>query len=107
MLRKFILWVVRKKNPVFMLDKAVTNSVLLGLLWSRVICWIRGLRLLFHRQSSQLIFLGRGVRFFNRSKIRIGSWVQLEDQVYLSGLGREGISIGNKVRIGAFSQLVA
>jgi acetyltransferase-like isoleucine patch superfamily enzyme len=61
---------------------------------------------LWYGKIPKMIFLGKGVRFFNGSNIEFGRWVQLEDQVFLGALGKEKLTIGHNVRIGAFSRII-
>ena len=100
--------IIRKKNPSFAgLDTALPTHALPALLSQKGIQWLRSCKLLFRGMRPNHWFLGKGVSIFLASKVKMGKWVQLEDGVHLSGLGTEGIRIGNNVRIGAFSRLVA
>ncbi len=106
MIRALLETVVRLKNPKFALDPAVSNLAILQLFWSKTWAWLRGLRLIFSGQWSGQIFIGRGVRLFNTVNMRFGRWVQLEDHVYLSALGKQALELGNNVKIGAYSRLI-
>ena len=106
MIRNLILKILRKKNPDFTLDSAVTSGVLLSLCWQKTSCFIRSFKLLFFGKIPKYLFLGRGVRFFNIANMRFGKFVQLEDQVYLNALGNGPLELGNNVKIGAFSRLI-
>jgi len=50
--------------------------------------------------------LGKGVTFFNSSKIKWGKFLRLGNQVYVSALSKNGIQFGNNVSIGAFSRVI-
>ncbi|MEL6923264.1 MAG: acyltransferase, partial [Bacteroidota bacterium] len=84
----------------------MSDAVLLSLAWSKLWAWLRSFRLLLRGRWPGFLFLGRGVRFFHLSNMRFGRFVQLEEQVYLSALGREPLELGNNVRIGAYSRLI-
>ena len=106
MLKAIIEVVIRKKNPNFQLDTAVTSGVLLSLIWQKKIAFIRALKIIFCFRKPQLLFFGKGVRLFNTRNIVFGKWVQLEEYVFVSALGKEPIFFGNNVKIGAYSRII-
>lgn len=106
MLRDIFTKIVQQKNPNFQLDPAVGVGAILSLAFQKLISLIRGLRRMFSGDYHLTQFFGKNVTLFNASNIRLGKWVQIENNCYLSGLGRGGIELGNNVRIGAFSRLV-
>ncbi len=106
MLRTIINRIIQRKNPHFNLDKSITSRVLLQLMFTKGMAWMRSWKLLFALRIPKLLFLGRNVRFFNLSNMQFGKWVQLEEQVYLSALSKEPLVIGSNVRIGAYSRLI-
>jgi acetyltransferase-like isoleucine patch superfamily enzyme len=106
MIRKLILKILKKKNPDFALDSAVSSVVLLSLSWQKTICLLRSFQLLFFGKMPNWLFLGKGVRFFNVTNMRFGKFVQLEDFVYLNALGKSYLELGDNVKIGAFSRLI-
>ena len=67
---------------------------------------LRGLKAFGFNNSPKKLMLGKNVRFFNKSNIRLGNWVRIEDYTYVSALGKGKISIGNGSGIGAFSRIV-
>jgi acetyltransferase-like isoleucine patch superfamily enzyme len=52
------------------------------------------------------MMLGKGVSFFNSSKIKWGKFLRLGNQVYVSALSKNGIHFGDNVSIGAFSRVI-
>ena len=50
--------------------------------------------------------LGKGVSFFNITKIKWGKFLRLGNQVAISALSKNGIQFGNNVSIGAFSRVI-
>lgn len=97
---------VRRRNPDFVLHPAVGLGVLLGFGLSTCCSLLRGARLWLRGRASRGAMLGRGVRFQYLSLIRFGRWLKVGDQVRFSGLGSEGLTLGDRVSIGAFSQLI-
>ncbi len=106
MIRAIISKIIHLKNPDFKLDPNVTSSVLLSLSWQKMLCLIRSLKLVFFGKMPSWLFIGRGVQLFNIANMRFGKMVQLEDSVYLSALGKSPLTLGNNVKIGAFSRLI-
>jgi len=106
MIRALITKILKKKNPNFQLDPAVSTGVILSLSIDKVFCLIRSFRLIFFGKIPNWLFLGKGVRLFNIANMRFGKFVQLEDQVCLSALGKEALELGNNVKIGAYSRLI-
>ena len=106
MIKNILQSILKKKNPQFQFDTSISDRLLIHLGWIKLWAWVRSFRLLLHGKIPKMIFLGRGVRFFNAQNMDLGKWIQLEDQVYLSALGKRKLSIGNNVRIGAFSRVI-
>jgi len=97
---------IKRKNPHFEFDVAVSSGMLFSLAWSKCWSWIRSFRLVIFGLWPRFLFVGKGVRFFNVRNMRLGKFVQLEDKVYLSALGKQPLTIGNNARIGAYSRLI-
>lgn len=101
-----IQYILRRWRPDFRLDAALDTRMLLSFSLDVLMAWMRGFKLLLLGLKPGQVFLGRGVRFRFASRIRLGQWVRLEDGVVLSAQAKEGIQLGDRVRIGAHSQLV-
>lgn len=106
MIKKLITQIVKKKNPDFAFDDSLNDGLLFRFFYQKYWSWMRSWRLWLHGRLPAFLFLGKGVRFFNLKNISFGKWVQLEDYVFLSALGKSPIELGNNVRIGAFSRLI-
>jgi len=106
MINNLLEKIVKRKNPHFKLDAAVTSNVILSLSWTKMWSWIRSFRLVFFGKFPQKLFLGKRVQFFNIKNIQFGKWVQLEDNTYLSALGKGKLTLGNNVKIGAYSRII-
>ncbi len=107
MLKEILQRLVRRKNPHFRWDDSITLGQILSLACTKGLAWLRAWRLLLYGRVPRMLFLGRGVRFFNLANIHFGRWVQLEDHVFVSALSRRPVTFGDNVRIGAFSRIVA
>lgn len=103
LIQKFVR---RYKNDKFCFDSDLPNSFLLALLFSKSISLIRGFKIIFFLKIPHYLMLGRNVKFSNTKRISIGKAVLLDDFVYLDGLGKGMLSLGDAVTIGAFSRLI-
>ena len=98
--------VIQWRNPSFHFDPHLRFGVILELCLVKLFSWMRSWKLLFRLRIPNRLFLGRNVSFFGLSNIRFGQWVQLHDNVYISGLGKGKIELGNNVTIGAYSRII-
>ena len=97
---------VRRRNPQFALHPAVSTGVLLSFGARTAGSLLRGCRLWLRGRASGGAMLGRGVRFQHLGLIRFGKWLKAGDYVRFSGLGAGGLTLGDSVSIGAFSQVI-
>jgi len=97
---------IRLRNPEFRFDRAVTDAILRQFIWQQAWQMIRSLRLYLQLRNPRMALFGSGVRFFNLGGIRWGRFLRLGDQVYISALGKYGVSLGDNVSIGAYSRLI-
>lgn len=106
MLKKILTFIIRFKTPGFSFDEAVTSLVIRELVMQKLMAWLRGWKLLLGGRFSSSLFLGKNVSLYNKPNMRFGNIVQLEDHVYVSALGKQPITFGSNVKIGAFSRLI-
>lgn len=106
MIKELVTKILKSKNPNFVFDDSIGNEAIIGLTLQKIWSVVRSWKILLFGKNPNLIFLGRSVSFYNLKNIEFGKWIQLEDYVYLSALGKSPISLGNYVRIGAFSRLI-
>jgi acetyltransferase-like isoleucine patch superfamily enzyme len=97
---------VRRRNPDFALHPAVGPAVLLSFALRTALSLLRGTRLWLRGRASGGAMLGQGVRFQYLGLMRFGRWLKVGDHVRFSGLGAEGLTLGDRVSIGAFSQVI-
>jgi acetyltransferase-like isoleucine patch superfamily enzyme len=77
-------------------------GMLLGEMAAKATALVRGL--IFTRRR---VFLHSGVRLRGKRRLRMGSYAVIERGVVLNAYAREGVSIGARTRIGAYSMLSA
>src|SRR6478672_5809797 len=95
------------KGRSFHLDRSIPLSLLLGLMLRRATWLMRGMiKLLFLQRRIAIVFMAKGVNLRGASLIRFGKGVTLERGVVIDGIMREGVVLGNNVKIGAYSVIV-
>lgn len=105
-MKNLIEKIIQGRNPQFKFDEGITLSVLIELILEKGVSLMRGTRVLLSGKIPQMLLLGKGVRFFNLSNISLGKFVKLDQNVYLSALGKGHLTIGNNVGIGANSRVI-
>lgn len=103
---RFAEWLIRKRNPSFSFDNAIDSKMLIVFLTETAWKLVRGFKLVFLLRNPKGAMLGKNTRFSHLHKISFGSWLKTGDYVKLSGLSKSGLSIGNNVGIGSFSQVI-
>jgi acetyltransferase-like isoleucine patch superfamily enzyme len=105
-MKSIIIYIIRARNPKFTLDPVLNSFAFYQFIFIQLSALIRGFKLLLYFKKPSFILLGRNVKFFNLPKIKFGKFVKVGDNVYISALGKHGVSIGNNVGLGANSQIV-
>ncbi len=105
-MKRVIEKIIQHRNPEFRFDPGVTTGILIALVWEKAVYFLRGMRLLVYGKYAKRLMLGRRVKLFNVANMQFGSWVKLEDYVYLSALGNGKLKLGNNVGIGAHSRVI-
>lgn len=105
-MKAIIQKIIQFRNPDFKFDEALNSRALFQFIWIQVWSIIRGLKLLLFLKNPKGMLLGKGVTFFNISKIHYGKFLRLGNQVYVSALSKNGIQFGDNVSIGAFSRVI-
>jgi acetyltransferase-like isoleucine patch superfamily enzyme len=105
-MKTIIQYLIRMRNKNFSFDTSLTSYVLLQFVLIQFASLVRGCKVLLYLKSPSGMLLGRNVKFFNIPQISWGLYLKLGDHVFISALGKKGISFGNNVGIGAFSRVV-
>lgn len=105
-MKTIIQSIVRLRNPAFHFDPELRLMLIISFAYKQFCAMLRGFRVIFYFKKPNKLMLGKGVKFFNVQQIKWGSYLKLGDGVFLSALGKRGISFGNNVGIGSYSQLV-
>ena len=84
----------------YAIDTSLSNSDIFKIVWSKLICLIRGVLLKPRLHNSKgFLFVGKGCKFRFCNKISLGRTVTFGDYVEINALSHEGVSIGNDVSI--------
>lgn len=97
---------IRLRNPNFNFDSNLNGAALVFFIWVQICGLIRGLKLIAYFKNPKMAILGKRVSLFNSPKIQFGKFLKLGNDVYISALGKTGITIGNNVGIGSFSRVI-
>lgn len=101
-------WFIKKiKGNDFKLDRNIVFSYMISLFISMTVNLIRGnLKTLFVKKKGFLIFIGKKSKLKIKSKITLGSGVNIGDFVVVDALSKEGVDIGSNVRIGDYTRIL-
>lgn len=106
MMKSWIEYLVRLRNPRFTLDPSVDGRILMEFMRLQVTALLRGLLILSQFKWPKYMLRGRNVKFFAAGRISFGTFLKVGDCVTFSALGRSGIVLGNSVGIGAHSKVI-
>ena len=96
---------IRLRNPGFLLtEKSAADCCFRFLSYS--VQLLRGLKLVLYNRYAKGIALGRGVRFFYVSNMRLGRFVKIGEFTTLNATGKGCLEIGKGSGIGAFSRVI-
>ncbi len=107
MIQTLVTKAIRKKNPLFVLDKKIGIGILLQLLIQKSMQRLRAMRLLLWGIFPEKLFLAQNVQLSYIRNIHFGKWIQLDKHVQISALCKHPLVLGNNLKIGAFSQIIA
>lgn len=98
--------IINRRNPSFRFAQEADNRMIFFFMATTSCSLLRGLRVVLLGKLPKGLLLGRGVRFQYAHKIQFGRLLKLGHGVMLSGLGQEGIRMGNNVSVGDYSRVV-
>ena len=105
-MKNILIHFVRKRNPNFTIDTSLSTWFVIGFILSLGLKVLRGSTMLFFGKNPKGMILSSGVTMTNMSNIRWGKFTKIGKNVKLSGLGKEGITLGDNVSIGDYSQVI-
>ncbi len=98
--------IIKARNPRFSFDKDLNAFAFYQFMLVQTLSLLRGLKLMLFLKRPSAMLLGKHVTFFNLPHITWGDFLKLGDHVYISALGKKGVSFGHNVGIGAYSRIV-
>jgi acetyltransferase-like isoleucine patch superfamily enzyme len=105
-LKSVVNRVLLRVRPGKQIADEVDSCDLVSYLVEQGLNLIRGTLLSLPLRHRAPCFVGRNVRLRFKRNIEIGRYAAIGDGTILSGLGRDGLRIGNRVNIGAYARLV-
>ncbi|MDA8998149.1 acyltransferase [Gammaproteobacteria bacterium] len=99
------VYVFLKKESIT-IDQKISNSDLVSLLFDQLVGRIRGLFFCHFAYARKFVFVGPRVRLRSIRNIFLGKNVVLGENVFIDGLGHNGVHLGNDCSIGAYSRLI-
>lgn len=105
-MKKYLEAIIRLRSKHFRFDDAVSFSMIMALVHEKGFQGLRGILARLRGVKGKHLMLGKGVSFFNPSKISLGAWVKIDNYCHLSALGKGSLHIGDNSGIGAFSRVV-
>lgn len=107
MIKILEIFIKKIKGKNFILDKGISISYLSGKVFSMIINLIRGnIKTLFVKKKNLIIFIGHRSSLKMKKKITFGTGVNIGNNVVIDALSRNGVRIGNDVRIGDFTKIL-
>ena len=95
------------KGKEFNIDRNIKFSYIVSILLSMGVNLIRGnLKTLFVKKKGYSMFIGKKSKLKMKSKIILGSGINIGDFVVIDALSKEGVQIGSNVRIGDFTSIM-
>lgn len=88
----------KRKGSSYELDRQIPSLYLANMLFSRFLMIIRG-KFSFI-DNGGMLFLAKGVRIKCKSKLKVGYFVSLGNNVFIDALSINGVILGNNVSIG-------
>ncbi|MDF1516214.1 MAG: hypothetical protein P1S60_20560, partial [Anaerolineae bacterium] len=93
-----------KHDQSYTLDPSMSSWVLMQHTATRLVCYLRGLlfRMVYYRAITPL-FLGKYVGIAHKQLIKMGRSVIIEDYVTINSLSKNGVSLGDNVKIARYA----
>ena len=103
-----IEYLIKKiKGNDFELDKEISLGYLLENIVSMSLNLVRGnIKTFKSKKSGMLVFVGKRTKIRMKKKIKLGKGINIGDNVVIDALSKEGVSIGNNVRIGDYTRIL-
>ena len=99
-----LLKLAGKEN--FKLDERIGTTYIMRICWQYGWMLVRGIWCgTFHKNISKKVFVGKGVKLYEKRYLSVGDNTKLHDHVKIDALSRDGVSIGKRCVIGAHSAI--
>lgn len=92
------------KKSDYKIDETISLGSLILIIMIKVIALIRGFfKGVFLKKRGKVLFIGKRVKLLHKKYISLGSGVTLSDCVEIDGLSKEGVNLGDNVKIGDYT----
>ncbi len=105
-MQSVIEYFIRKRNGAFRWNNSLPASALTSFAWQQSMNLLRGLKVLVMLRKPKMMLRGRSVSINGFACLSWGHYMRLGDHVYIDAFGEDGINIGEKVHIGAYSRII-
>jgi acetyltransferase-like isoleucine patch superfamily enzyme len=100
-------FLIKKIRPDFKgISKSISLTDFFGEVFFYLISLLRGILTGIPLLKLNFIFVGRGTKFFYKRNISFGKKVKIGNYCIMSGMGQEGLVIGDFSSIGSFCRVV-
>jgi acetyltransferase-like isoleucine patch superfamily enzyme len=106
-MQRLINKLIRKiKKEDFKLDKQIQPGDIISIIFRRAVMVFRGkLKAIGVGKKDGIVFLGKDVKLFHKKFLKLGSSITIEEGVEIDALSKNGVILGDNVRIGAYSKI--
>ncbi|MGG3605566.1 DapH/DapD/GlmU-related protein [Priestia megaterium] len=106
-MQRLINKLIRKiKKEDFELDKQIQPGDIISIIFRRAVMVFRGkLKVIGVGKKEGIVFLGKDVKLFHKKFLKLGSSITIEEGVEIDALSKNGVILGDNVRIGAYSKI--
>ncbi len=102
MIRILFQKLLNKSGKLYLIDADIPESLLLLMLFKRLIMLIRGII-----KTRKKVFVGNNTIIYNSKNISFGKSVSIDKNCFIDGYAKQKIIFGDCVNIGAYSKLTA
>ena len=106
-MRTLIEYFIRKRNSAFVWNDSLPTSALVSFAWQQSMNLLRGLKVMLMVRNPKMMLRGSNVTITGFASLTWGRFLKLGNNIHIDAFSYNGISIGEKVSLGAYSRLIA
>lgn len=106
-MRELFIYLVKLKKPNFELDNQVHFRQIFMVFIDRLFMLLRGIiAKAIIRETKFPVFISKSVTIKSGFNVELSPWCQIENNVYISSLGKNRIYLGRNSKVGAYSRII-